>query len=114
MTRLVVNSGGCGYHIIIRVEKVEGSKMTFLLRMATECKHVRLLGEDLPTLEMFDALKGIFENPVYRAAARRLKHAACPVPSGILKALEVEAGLNVPRDVTMVFDVGKGDNADTA
>jgi hypothetical protein len=40
---------------------------------------------------------------VYQSAARRLKHAACPVPSGILKALEVEAGLNVTKDATIVF-----------
>jgi hypothetical protein len=32
-----------------------------------------------------------------------LKHAACPVPSAILKAIEVEAGLNVAKDATIVF-----------
>ena len=32
-----------------------------------------------------------------------LKHAACAVPSAILKAVEVEAGLNVPKDAVIRF-----------
>ena len=32
-------------------------------------------------------------------AARTLPHPACPVPVGIIKAIEVEAGLDLPRDV---------------
>ena len=43
------------------------------------------------------------DNPVYHAAARHLKHVACPVASGILKALEVESGLNVPKDARITF-----------
>ena len=104
MTRLIVNSGGCGYTVIIAVEKDETARKRYTLAVVTECKHVNLLAKDLPTLNMADALTPILANPVYQAAARRVKHAACPVPSGILKALEVEAGLNVPRDVTMVFE----------
>ena len=46
---------------------------------------------------------GILNNPVYLAAGRHLKHAACPVPAAVLKALEVEAGLNVKKDATIVF-----------
>ena len=48
-----------------------------------------------------DALVAIPENPVCRAAGPRLKHAACPVPAAIIKALEVAAGLNVPKDATI-------------
>jgi len=49
------------------------------------------------------ALTGFQNNPVYRSAAKNLKHVACPVPSGILKALEVEAGLNVLKDASITF-----------
>jgi hypothetical protein len=40
---------------------------------------------------------------VYRAAGKHLKHPACVVPSAILKAVEVEAGLNVPKDAVIRF-----------
>ena len=50
-----------------------------------------------------DAFKRVLDNPVYTKGATCLKHVACPVPSGILKALEVEAGLAVPKDVSIIF-----------
>jgi hypothetical protein len=103
MTKMIVNSGGCGYNVIIAVDEDKAGKKRYTLAVETECKHVNLLAKDLPTLNMADALTGIPANPVYQAAARTLKHAACPIPSAILKTLEVEAGLNVPKDVTMVF-----------
>jgi hypothetical protein len=34
-------------------------------------------------------------------AAKYCSHAACPVASGIIKAIEVEAGLALPADVTI-------------
>ena len=102
MTRLVVNAGSCGYTVSIGVEKDTARK--YRLDMVTECKHVRKLGETLTLLDRMDALKPISSNPVYIAAAASLKHAACPIPSAILKALEVEAGLNVPKDVEFKFE----------
>jgi hypothetical protein len=33
-----------------------------------------------------------------RMAAKHCKHAACPVPSGIIKAIEVASGLALPKD----------------
>jgi len=53
-------------------------------------------------------LAGFADNPVYRSAAKHLKHVACPVPSAILKAIETESGMNVPKDVRIEF-VGRND-----
>lgn len=36
-----------------------------------------------------------------RLAAKHLRHAACPVPAGIIKAVEVAAGLALPADATI-------------
>ena len=38
------------------------------------------------------------ERPELRRAAEHLVHPACPVPSGTIKAIEVAAGLALPRD----------------
>ena len=54
-------------------------------------------------LDRFAPLTGFQNNPVYRSASKHLKHAACAVPSAILKAIEVEAGLNVPKDAVIRF-----------
>jgi len=37
-------------------------------------------------------------------ASRDISHAACPVPSAILKAIEVEVGAALPQDVTMTIE----------
>ena len=36
-----------------------------------------------------------------RMAAKHCKHTACPVPSGILKAIEVASGLALPKDASI-------------
>jgi len=36
---------------------------------------------------------------VYKTASEELPHAACPVPSGIIKAIEVAGELGIKRDV---------------
>jgi hypothetical protein len=39
--------------------------------------------------------------PVLQAAYAHCAHAACPVPAGLVKAIEVAAGLALPADVSM-------------
>ena len=101
MTRLLINPGACGMQVQVDVEQKD--KKTFSLTVTSECSMVQKLGQQVSELTSMDAFKQLVENPVYIKGAACLKHAACPVPCGILKALEVEAGLNVPRDVTMSF-----------
>ncbi len=101
MTTVIVNSGACGYAVTIRAEKNPGGKITISLE--TDCEMVKKLQNDIAELDKTAAFIKFDANPVYRSASRHLKHTACSVPSGILKALEVAAGLNVPKDVTIAF-----------
>jgi hypothetical protein len=34
-------------------------------------------------------------------AAKHCQHASCPVPSGIIKAIEVASGLALPKDASI-------------
>jgi len=81
------------------------------VRVRSDCEMIRKLGAEIPELSMMDAFKRVLDNPVYRAGSVCLKHVACPVPSGILKALEVEAGLAVPKNVTLQFLASDADEA---
>lgn len=101
MTRLKIQPGACGMEVIVEVGQKD--KKTFGVTIESECPMAERLGRELGTLDMMDAFKRLQENPVYVKGAACIKHAACPVPSGVLKALEVEAGLAVARDVTMTF-----------
>ncbi len=87
--------------VTVEVEK-KGAK-AYTVKVGSECRMVVKLGKEISELTMIDAFKRLLNNPVYTKAAACLKHVACPVPAGILKALEVEAGLNVPKDVSITF-----------
>jgi len=85
------------------VEVIKKDKNTYAVTVTSECEMVAKLAEEIPELDFMDAFKRLLENPVYKKGAACLKHVSCPVPCGILKALEVEAGLNVPKDSVIHF-----------
>ena len=63
------------------------------------------MNDDLSCLDVRNGVFGrMTDSAVYRSATQHLKHAACPVPSAILKAIEVEAGLAVPQDVIIKIE----------
>jgi hypothetical protein len=101
MTTLIVNSGACGFTVTVTADKTAGGKIA--ISLDTACEMVQKMLGDLATLDQRTVFTGFPDNPVYRSAAKHLKHPACLVPAAILKALEVEAGLNVPKDATIIF-----------
>ncbi len=105
MTKVIVNSGACGFTVEVTAEKGKDKKVHISLE--TECEMVKKMLDDIPALDMMALFSGWLNNPVYRSAAKNLKHVSCPVPSGILKAVEVEAGMAVPKEVSIIFS-GKG------
>ena len=106
MTKILIQPGACGMPATVEVKKK--GKKTFTVTITSECEMVGKLGNELPELDFMDAFKRLLDNPVYTKGAGCLKHVSCPVPTGILKALEVEAGLAVPRDVSIVFEKDPG------
>jgi hypothetical protein len=105
MTTVVVNSGACGFTVTIQADKGKDKKV--LISLDTACEMVQKMLADIATVDHRVTLIGFRDNPVYQSAAKHLKHVACPVPSAILKAIETEAGMNVPMDARIEFVRGK-------
>lgn len=101
MTKVKIQSGSCGFCVLVTAEKGSGGKIN--ITVDTECEMVKKMCADIAVLDRFAPLTGCQNNPVYLAASKHLKHVACIVPSGVLKAIEIEAGLNVPKDATICF-----------
>jgi len=101
MTTVIVNAGACGYTVTIKAEKGKDGKIS--VSLSTDCEMVTKMLEDIAIVDRFSPLTGFQNNPVYRSASKHLKHVACIVPSAILKAIEVEADLNVPKDAVIRF-----------
>jgi len=101
MTKVIVNSGACGFTVTIRAEK--GKEKKIAVSLDTACEMVQKMLADIATVDQSVTFAGFRDNPVYQSAAKHLKHVACPVPSAILKAIETETGMNVPKDVKIEF-----------
>ncbi len=43
----------------------------------------------------------MLDSEIYSLCSKHVKHISCPLPAAILKAIEVEDGLAVPKDVRM-------------
>ena len=101
MTKVIVNSGACGFTVTIKAEK--GKDRTIADSLDTACEMVQKMQGDIATVDRMVSLIGFRDNLIYQSAAKHLKHVACPVPSAILKAIETEAGMNVPKDARIEF-----------
>ncbi|MBR6910766.1 MAG: hypothetical protein IKN41_02785 [Candidatus Methanomethylophilaceae archaeon] len=44
------------------------------------------------------------ESEIYKKAAECLRHTACPVPCGIVKAVEAEYGMGLKKPVSITFE----------
>jgi hypothetical protein len=104
LTRVTVNAGSCGYDVTIEIEKLD--RQTVCVRLRSDCEQIAAMNPDLAQLGW---RRGVFckiaESRIYQSAAQHVKHAACPVPSAILKAIEVEVGIALPRDVRIHFEM---------
>lgn len=101
MTKVKVNAGNCGHTVLITAKKEKGGKIAISLE--TGCDMIMNMLEDISLLDMRSLFTNHITNPLYRSAAKHLKHAACPVPCAVLKAAEAELGLCLPQDVTIQF-----------
>jgi hypothetical protein len=92
-------SGICGFTTSVGARK-EGSNV--VLSIESDCDAIQRMAEELTEVEPFQEISFRGEGPrTLRAGAKHCYHPACPVPVGIIKAIEVEAGLALPADATI-------------
>lgn len=102
MTKVEINPGACGFLVTVTATKV-GPKETNIV-IQTDCEQVNEMSSMITHLTTQDILGFPFaEDRVYQAAKRVIRHAGCPVPCGIIKAVEAELGLAVKQDVLIHF-----------
>ena len=72
------------------------------LNITSECAAIRKMAEELTEVDPYQEISFKRAMPkIHEAGHKFCTHAACPVPVGILKAVEVEAKLALPTDVTI-------------
>lgn len=100
--KLKVCPGVCGLEALITAESEDG--MDVEVQVETKCGAVKAffeaLEQPLDSYEVCFAKPG--SGPIYEAA-EKLQHGACPVPAALIKCIEAECKLALPRDVTFTF-----------
>jgi hypothetical protein len=100
MAKAVINAGICGFKTTVLAKMNEDG--TVHLSVDSDCKAVCKLGDALQDVDPYREFSWRRDLPkTHELAPKCLSHPACPVPSGIIKAIEVEAGLALPADVTI-------------
>jgi len=99
MTKSEILSGICGFSTVVEAS-MDGSQC--ILTITSECESIQDLSEALTRVDPFQEISYRDTVPLtYRLASKYCPHAACPVPVGVIKAVEVEAGLTLPADVSI-------------
>ena len=102
MTKVTVNPGVCGFNTTIEVNKQPKRRVS--ININSECKQVSILSELLKEASAFETMKPMKECEVFKQASNCGLHLTCLVPIGILKAIEAEAELALPRDASICFN----------
>ena len=99
MARAEIFAGNCGFNT--EVEATMDGKVC-KLSIASECDAISRMAEHLTEVDPYQEISFKRAMPkIHEAGIKYCTHAACPVPSGIVKAVEIEAKLALPMNVTI-------------
>jgi len=106
MILVEVDAGSCGFTTQIGVTKTDDR--TVSVSISSDCEAVEKWGGQLGSVNWRECLgENTFSSQIFISAAECLKHPACPVYIGLLKAIEVEIGASLPADATIRFLPGE-------
>lgn len=110
MTKVFIDPGVCG--LTARVQAESDDQMEVRVSVQSGCPSVN---------QMIEALGGVFDayevclakpgaDPLHEYAAQHFPgHAGCPVIAGIIKCMEAECRLALPRDAAIRFEDENGE-----
>lgn len=105
MTKAEIHSGICGFTTFVEAT-MKGKVCTLAIR--SECEAIQNLAQVLKQVNPFQEISFHQSMPrTIQLGMQHCLHAACPVPVGIIKAIEVEAKLALPADVTIKLSKSK-------
>ena len=99
MATAEINSGICGFSATVKTEK-DGRKVS--VSIASDCQAIQNLAAELTEVDPLQEITFRGSGPrSLELGAKHCYHTACPVPVGIIKAVEIEAGLALPKDAVI-------------
>ena len=96
-----VMSGICG--MVTEIRASSGEKPGKVrLDINSRCEGIQKLAHELKAVNPMEEITFKGKGPrTLRMAAKHCKHTSCPVPSGIIKAIEIASGLALPKSASI-------------
>jgi hypothetical protein len=95
-----IHPGACGFITVVKAAAIGSHKVALSIESA--CPHVKKLAESLDVVDAYKEMSCRHgATSIIAAGLQHCTHAACPVSSGIVKAVEVAAGLALACDVAI-------------
>jgi hypothetical protein len=103
MAQVTVDAGICGF--TTRIQTASADMQTVQFSYESDCPHVNKAKTELTCVDAFTELfKKPHETFVYQVLSRHLPHVTCPLYSGFLKAIEVTAGMALPKNAAISIE----------
>jgi hypothetical protein len=104
MAKAEIFAGDCGFNTQVEAS-LQGNACS--LNIINECKAIQRMAAELKLVNPYQEIsfrRGVLT--IHEMGRKHCTHASCPVPVGIIKAVEVAAGLALPTDVTIKLSKG--------
>jgi hypothetical protein len=99
MAKAEIFAGNCGFNTTVEATTMED---VVQIKMQSDCAAIMKMAAELTEVNPYKEISSRRAVPAtLQAGLKYCTHAACPVPVGIIKAVEVEAGLALPMDATI-------------
>jgi hypothetical protein len=96
MSKVEINAGICGHNTTV-VATMEGKVCK--LEITSDCQAIQNLAKELTEVNPLMEISCRRATPqTLQMGIKHCFHAACPVPVGIIKAIEVASKLALPKD----------------
>jgi hypothetical protein len=99
MVKVNVNGGACNFNTIINILSEDGQDAA--IDLTTECPNLKPLEKELKEVDAYEECFAKFggDSTIFKLCNKFCRHAACPVPTAIIKGVEAECNLALPRNI---------------
>jgi len=100
LAKAEICAGVCGFNTTVEAHQDGSGQIE--LTIESDCRGIQRLAVELREVDPYREFTYRGQGPLtLQLGAKYCSHAACPVPVGIIKAIEVEAGLALPAEVSI-------------
>lgn len=117
MTKVTIDPGICGF--ITTADAVSEDQLEVKIKVETECPYLRQMFDELDdTFSIFDIILKKPGDGVFWDKARAMGDdfpgdTACPVFTGVVKCIEAECRMAIPKDASITFTQTNDDGDQT-